>query len=217
MFRAILASQWRESRLAVVILAVLAFAVPVLSLRGEWTGTDPWASWELLRAASQWGTAYPVIALVAALVLAAGAWWPDHRGKHVYALTLPVARSTYVLLRYGAGLAWLFTITCALAFGTLFATMRIALPPLLHAYPMGLTLRFFLAGMSAYTILFALNGFTPRMARYLAACILVLVIATLVGGLLSFAWNPLGAVFDALLGPHGPLAIFRARWMLIDV
>jgi len=217
MFRAILWCQWRESRLAVVLLGVLAFAVPIVSLRGAWLPTDPWTSWDLLRATAQWGAAYPVIALVAALVLAAGAWWPDHRGKHVYALTLPLARSRYLLLRYGAGLAWLGAITCALALGTMLATMRLTLPALLHVYPMGLTLRFFLAGLSAYTILFALNGLTPRMARILAACFLFLFIATVLSSLVSLGWNPLGAVVDALMGPYGPLAIFRARWMLIDV
>lgn len=217
MFRTILWCQWRESRLAVLLLGILAFAVPVVSLRGAWLPTDPWTSWDLLRATAQWGAAYPVIALVAALVLAAGAWWPDHRGKHVYALTLPVARSRYLLLRYGAGLAWLFAITCTLALGTVLATMRLTLPALLHVYPMALTLRFFLAGLSAYTILFALNGLTPRMARILAACFLLLFIVTVLGNLMSPGWNPLGAVVDALIGPYGPLAIFRARWMLIDV
>ena len=217
MFRVILWCQWRESRLGVVLLGVVAFAVPIVSLRGAWLPTDPWTSWDLLRATAQWGAAYPVIALVAALVLAAGAWWPDHRGKHVYALTLPVARSRYLLLRYGAGLAWLVVITGALALGTVLATMRLTLPPLLHAYPIGLTLRFFFAGVSAYTILFALNGLTPRMARILAACFLLLFIATVLAELVSLGWNPLGAVVDVLFGPYGPLAIFRARWMLIDV
>jgi len=217
MFRALLWSQWRESRLAVVLLGMLAVAVPLVSLRGAWVPTDPWTSWDLLRATAQWGAAYPVMAMAAALVLAAGAWWPDHRGKHVYALTLPVARSRYLLLRYGAGLAWLGAITGALALGTTLATMRLTLPPLLHVYPMGLTLRFFLAGLSAYTILFALNGLTPRMARILAACFLLLFIASMLSSLVSLGWNPLGAVVDALMGPYGPLAIFRARWMLIDV
>ncbi len=89
MFRAMLWSQWRESRLAVVILAGIAVAVPLLSLRNAGAVTDPWSSWDLLGATAQWGAAYPVLALAAALALAAGAWWPDHRTKHVYALTLP--------------------------------------------------------------------------------------------------------------------------------
>lgn len=217
MFRAVLWSQWRESRLAMVVLAGVAVAVPLLSLRGAGAVTDPWASWDLLRATAQWGAAYPILALAAALALAAGAWWPDHRTKHVYALTLPVSRVRYLLLRYSAGLTLLVILAALLAVSTFVATIRVPLPTLLHAYPGGITVRFFLAGLSAYTILFGLMGLTPRMARLVAAVFLLLVLASIVADLASLGWNPLATVVDALLGPYSPLAIFRARWMLIDV
>lgn len=217
MFRAMLWSQWRESRLAVVVLSGMAVAVPLLSLRGAGAATDPWASWDLLRATAQWGAAYPILALTAALALSAGAWWPDHRTKHVYALTLPISRARYLLLRYGAGLTLLLAIAGVLAVSTLVATMRVPLPPLLHAYPAGITIRFVLAGISAYTILFGLMGLTPQMARLVAAVFLLLVLVSIAGDLVSLGWNPLAAVVDALLSPYSPLAIFRARWMLIDV
>lgn len=217
MFRAVLMSFWRESRLAVILLAGIAFAAPLLSLRGAWTAADPWTSWDLLGAAARWSPGYPVIALAAALALAAGAWWPDHRMKHVYALTLPVARSRYLWLRYVAGLSLLLAIGASLLLGSLLATTRIALPPLLQAYPGGLSLRFCLAGLSAYTLLFALSGLTPRMARLIVAVCCALVIVTVAAELLSLGWNPIAGVVDALLGPYSPLSIFRARWMLVDV
>jgi hypothetical protein len=217
MFRAMLWSQWRESRLAMVVLAGIAVAVPLLSLRGAGAVTDPWSSWDLLRATAQWGAAYPILALAAALALAVGAWWPDHRTKHVYALTLPISRVRYLLLRYGAGLTLLLAIAGVLAVSTLVATMRVPLPPLLHAYPAGITTRFVFAGISAYTILFAFSGLTPRMARLIAAVFLLLVLVSIVADLASLGWNPLATVADALLSPYSPLAIFRARWMLIDV
>lgn len=217
MFRAVLWSQWRESRLAMVVLAGIALAVPLLSLRGAGAATDPWASWDLLRATAQWGTGYPVLALGAAIALAAGAWWPDHRTKHVYALTLPVSRARYLLLRYAAGLTLLLVIAVILAASTIIATMRVSLPAFLHAYPGGITVRFFLAGLSAYTILFGLMGLTPRMVRLVAAAFLLLVLASIVADLASLGWNPLATVADALLSPYSPLVIFRARWMLIDV
>lgn len=216
MFRAVLMSFWRESRLAVVLLAGIAFSAPLLSLRGAWT-SDPWTAWDVLGAAARWSPGYPVIALAAALALAAGAWWPDHRTKHVYALTLPLARSRYLLLRYCAGLALLLAIGTSLLVGALLATLRITLPPLLQAYPVGLTLRFCLAGLTAYTLLFALSGITPRMARLIVAVSCALVIVTVAAELLSLGWNPIASVVDALLGPYSPLSIFRARWMLIDV
>ncbi|HQR18914.1 MAG TPA: hypothetical protein PK948_11105 [Gemmatimonadales bacterium] len=216
MFRAVLMSFWRESRLAVILLAGIALAVPLLSLRGTWT-TDPWTAWDLLGAAARWSPGYPVIALAAAMALAAGAWWPDHRTKHVYALTLPVARSRYLWLRYLAGLALLLAIGASLLVGSLIATLRITLPPLVHAYPVALTLRFGLAGLSAYTVLFALSGLTPRMARLIVAVCCALVIVTVAAELLSLEWNPIATVVEALLGPYSPLSIFRARWMLIDV
>ena len=217
MFTAILRSQWRESRLAMVVLAGIAVAVPLLSLRGAGAVTDPWSSWDLLRATAQWGAAYPILALTAALALAVGAWWPDHRTKHVYALTLPVSRVRYLLLRYAAGLTLLLVISAVLAVSTFVAAIRVPLPTLLHAYPGGITVRFFLSGLSAYTILFALSGLTPRMARLVAAAFLLLVLASIVADLASLGWNPLAGVVDALLSPYSPLAIFRARWMLIDV
>jgi hypothetical protein len=161
--------------------------------------------------------AYPILALLAALLLAAAAWWPDHRTKHVYALTLPISRRRYLLLRYVAGVTFLLGITVALIASALVATSRLSLPPLLHVYPFGTGLRFFLAGLSAYTILFALNGLAPRTARVLAALGIVLVLVSLLADLLSLGWNPLAWVMEALLSPYSPLAIFRGRWMLIDV
>jgi hypothetical protein len=217
MFRAVLMSFWRESRLAVILLAGVACVVPILSLRGAWGATDPWTAWDLLRAATRWSAGYPVVALATALALAAGAWWPDHRTRHVYALTLPVSRARYLVLRYVAGLLLLSVVGVALLVGSYVATLRIPLPPLLHAYPVGLALRFSLAGLSAYTLLFALSGLTPRTARLIVAACLLLVIAAVALDLLGLAWNPVATVMDVLIGPYSPLTVFRARWMLIDV
>ena len=217
MFRAMLWSQWRESRIAALLLAGVSFALPLLSMRGSGSASEPWAAWDLLGAAMRWSATYPILALVAALVLAVGAWRPDHRTKHVYALSLPIGRSRYLLLRYGAGLALLLGIGVALLAGATLAALRVQLPPLLHVYPVGITLRFWVAGLFAYTLLFALSGLTPRVARGVAAFVLLLVIGSIAADLLSLGWNPMQAAVDALLSPYSPLSIFRARWMLIDV
>jgi len=217
MFRAILSSQWRESRLAVILLAGLVLAFPFLSLRGAASASDPWSAWDLLRASTAWSPSYPIVALTAALALAAGAWMPDRRGRHVYALTLPIARSRYLLLRFAAGLLLILAIGAVLGVSAAVASARAALPPLLHAYPAGLALRFCLAGVAAYTLLFSLIGVTPRTARLIVAGCLVLIILAVVADLLNLKWNPLVEVLDAMFGPYSPLTAFRARWMLIDV
>jgi len=217
MFRVILSSQWRESRLAVLLLAGLALAFPFLSMRGAASSSDPWSAWDLLRASTTWSTSYPVVAIAAALALAAGAWLPDRRGKHIYALTLPVSRSHYLLLRFAAGLLLLLGIGAVLGLSTGVAAARTPLPPLLHAYPLGLTLRFCLAGASAYTMLFTLSGLTARAARLIVAASLVLIILAVGADLLNLKWNPLVVILDAMFGPYSPLTVFRARWMLIDV
>jgi len=217
MFRAVLWTQWRESRIAVALLAGVAFIAPLLSMRGVRAANTAWASWDLLSASMRWSATYPILALVAALVVAVGTWRPDHRTGHVYALSLPVSRARYVLLRYGAGLALLAGVGAALLAGAVLASVRVTIPPLLHAYPVALTLRFGIAGLFAYTLLFALNGLTPRAARVLAGLILVLIIVSLAADLLALGWNPIDQAFDALLSPYSPLSIFRARWMLIDV
>jgi len=217
MFRAILRVQYRESRLAILVLAGIAFAIPLVAFRGLDLRSDPWDAFQLLSASGKWSAAYPLLALGLGLVLAGGAWAADHRSRHVYALTLPVARWRYLLLRYIAGGILLLGVGALVYAGGAMALSRLTLPPLLHGYPGGLAIRFCLAGLSAYTLLFALNGITQRAARFLVAGLLLLVVLAALADLLSLDWHPLGRFMDAVLGPYSPLAIFRARWMLIDV
>ena len=55
------------------------------------------------------------------------------------------------------------------------------------------------------------------LAYTVSVLFLMLVLASIAADLASLGWNPLATVVDALLSPYSPLAIFRARWMLIDV
>lgn len=217
MFLALLRLQWREGRLALAVLGAAGIALPLLSLRGATGAAGPWEAWELLRASAAWSAWYPLLALAAALALSAGAWAADHRSRHVYALTLPVARWRYLLLRYSAGAILLLAVGAVLWLGGTLATVPVAIPPLLHAYPGGLAFRFCLAAFSAYTILFALHGLTPRAARLLVAALLLLVLVAALADLLALGVRPLDLTVDALLGPFSPLAVFHGPWMLIDV
>src|SRR5207247_2566146 len=68
---------------------------------------SPLQAGELLQAVQSWGTLYPVLAAALGLLVAIATWAPDHRGRHVHALSLPLPRWRYVLLRFGAGAALL--------------------------------------------------------------------------------------------------------------
>src|SRR2546427_12350215 len=106
MFRAILYSQWKWSRLIVVLGTVAGFALPIVSLQGAARADrSPLAAQELLRAVQSWGTLYPVLAAALGLLVAIATWAPDHRGRHIHALSLPLPRWRYVLLRFGSGVA----------------------------------------------------------------------------------------------------------------
>ena len=104
MYRVILYSQWKWSRLIVLLGTITGFALPIISLQGA-AGADrnPLAAQELLRAVQSWGTLYPVLATTLGLLAAIATWAPDHRGRHIHALSLPLPRWRYVLLRFAAG------------------------------------------------------------------------------------------------------------------
>ena len=218
MFRMMLYTQWKWSRLAVVIGSVVAFALPVLSV-GQF-GRAPANRFdvhEMLGSIQAWGVLYPVLALALGVAIATLAWTYDHRGRHVYALSLPVPRWHYVLLRFGAGAVLLVGPVIALWAGTLVATAAATIPAGLHAYPSMLALRFALATLVGYSLFFAASSGTMRTAGYVLGAfgllIAIDVVAAMAGGNVHlFEW-----VFLRILVWPGPLDIITGRWMLIDV
>ena len=85
MYKQVLKAQWLAARLPVVLLAVLAFALPLLTVAYggglENAPTERVAQW--LFAAEKIGVLIPGLALLVGLLLGIGAWAPDHLGKHV--------------------------------------------------------------------------------------------------------------------------------------
>lgn len=216
MFRVILLSQWKWSRLAVVAGAVAAFALPVLSLQAA-GGAAPAGARELLSSIERWGVPYRLLALVLGLVVGIAAWSADHRGRHVYALVLPVERWRYALLRLGAGFALLAPAVAAIAIGGLLATLTTQLPAGLHGYPLALTLRFALALALSYAVFFAISAGTARTAGAILVTIGVVVAVQVLSGTIGLS-VPLGSwLLDAVLDWRGPFAVFSGRWMLVDV
>src|SRR5437763_1316532 len=129
MFRVMLYSQWKWSRLIVLMGSVAGFALPLVSVHGAAReDSSPLQAPELLHAVQSWGVLYPVLAATLGMLVAIASWTPDHRGRHVYALVLPVPRWRYVLLRFGAGALLLAAPITAVLLGALLATMSAAIP-----------------------------------------------------------------------------------------
>jgi hypothetical protein len=218
MFRAVLYTQWKWSRLIILLGTVAAFAIPPISLQGA-ARPDRGAlqAQELLRAVQSWGSLYPLLAAALGLLVAIAAWAPDHRGRHVHALTLPLPRWQYVLLRFGAGLLLLGAPIVAVLIGSSLAVFMATLPPGLQAYPIALTVRFAFAVFVAYAIFFAVSSGTARTAGIILGVIGAAVLVQVVAGIAGLDFNLLADLHALLLLGPGPLAVFTGRWMLVDV
>ncbi len=221
MYKAVLKAQWLAARLPVVLLAVLAFALPLLTVTsgGSLSNAPVERVGQWLFASQQVGVLIPALALLAGLLLGIGAWAPDHAGKHVYALALPVPRSMFVLLRFAAGATLLAIPVATLGVGALVATLSVSLPDGVHAYPVQLTARFAMAALVCYAIFFAISIATKRAALATLGVIGgVLVADALVGSLgIKGAVSITYAVFNVLTNWPGPLSILMGRWALFDV
>src|ERR1043165_4015012 len=140
MFRAITETQWKWTR-GVALLATLAgFVVPVLSVQAAQSAIR--RADDFVGAMQQFSVGYSLLAAGAGLMIALAAWGHDHRGRHVYALSLPIARRHYAVLRYGAGAIFLAAPVAGVLVGALVVAAFGGVPAGLHVYPIALTLRF---------------------------------------------------------------------------
>lgn len=219
MFRAILATQWKWSKGALLLATLASFAVPMLSVRDSAYAFETLDARGVLSTMQSWGVWYAGIAAAIGLALAMLAWGPDHTGRHVYALSLPIERWRYVALRFGAGALLLAAPIIALWVSGLIATSVSALPPGLHGYPTALAFRFALAVLLAYALFFAVSSATPRTAGAVITVIVGLAIA-------GAAFEEIGRIggidassdlLNLLVDWPGLLHPFTGRWMLIDV
>jgi hypothetical protein len=218
MFRMILFTQWKWSRLILLPLVVAAFALPLLSVQRAGTPqTTPWEARLMLNTIQAWGVGYPVLATTIALFMAMTAWSADHRGRHVYALSLPIPRWHYALQRFGAGAILLGAVAIALWLGALVAAGTATIPAGLHAYPTAIAVRFALALFVAYSVFFAITAGTTRTAGYVLAILGGLIVAQVLAAAAGLDIRLIPFVGDRLILWPGPLEIFSGRWMLIDV
>jgi len=164
-----------------------------------------------------WGTLYPLLATALGLLMAIAAWAADHRGRHIHALTLPLERWRYVLLRFGAGFVLLAAPIAAVLIGSSLAVLTATLPTGLQAYPIALAARFAFAAFVAYALFFAVSAGTARTAGIILATIAALVLVQVVASIANIDLDLLSAAQTVLLLGPGPLAVFTGRWMLVDV
>lgn len=217
MFKAILFQQWKWTRLIVALGTVAAFTIPIFSLRSSTSAMDHKEAAQFLGNLQGWGVFYPTLAGALGVLVAIALWTPDHRGRHVYSLALPIPRWRYVLLRYLAGLTLLAAPIVALSLGAILASATASLPVGLHSYPMGLAVRFALAVLVAFTLFFAVSSGTARTAATILGTLAGLVLIQVLLSAMGSQLNILMPIANALLTAPGPFAIFTGRWMLIDV
>src|SRR5438445_13280567 len=139
MFHVMLDSQVKWPRVIVALGSIAAFALPIVSVQGAARAdASPLQAGELLQAVQSWGTLYPVLAAALGLLVAIATWAPDHRGRHVHALSLPVARWRYVLLRFASGATLLALPILAVLAGAILATWSATIPVGLRGYALAL-------------------------------------------------------------------------------
>lgn len=218
MFRVVLYGQWKWSRIVVALGTVVGFALPILSVQGVTSeSTSALKAGELLGMMQSWGVLYPVLAAAIGLLVAIATWAPDHRGRHVLALSLPLPRWKYVRLRFTAGLVLLVPTMLGVLIGAVLASATATLPPGLEAYPVALAIRFAFAVAVAYAVFFAVSAGTTKTAGIILAVIGAVIVVQVVASAAGIQLDLTGPLQAVVLNWPGPLAIFTGRWMLIDV
>ncbi len=218
MFTAILYTQWKWSRLLIAASFIAAFALPILTVQGLGI-TDPtiWDARSILRTAEARSVWYAVLAAAIGLLLATNVWSADHRGDHVYALSLPVPRWRFAVLRFSAGCVLLLVPLVAFWAGAVLAGTVLSLPYGLHAYPTALALRFALATVVAYAVFFAISSGTTKTAGVVLAIVGGLVVVQVLLHGANVDSDFLQDLFGRAVSWPGPFGVFAGRWALIGV
>lgn len=217
----VLRMQWLASRWLLVPLILLCVALPQAVVRLATFGGS--SSAELLRSIQTLSGIFPFLAAITGAAVALAAWNWDHRTNHVYALTLPMPRAQYALLKLWAGAVILFAPVLAIWIGAWIATSTAAIPDGLRTYPFAFGVRFLLAAALVYGTMFALAAGTIRTTLIICIGLLAIVIALALG--LPFLERqfdidlitPFLTAIDAIGRWPGPSEVFGGSWLLIDV
>lgn len=228
MFQQILFTQWKSFRLGLIPFVVAAFGLPLLAVQG--LGPVPegyegariglqylFESWQL------WLPAFPALAFTIGATAALNAWSWDHKTDHVYALSLPISRARYAAWKMGAGALLVAVPAIGLLLGAFVASASIEIPPGVNTYPTALAVRFLLASLIAYSMMFALAAGTIRTTVIvLGSSMALLVVSGIMTDYASdiipgFAFNFTEWLLTSLVEWPGPFEVIAGNWSLIDV
>lgn len=210
----LLATQWKWTRSVLLLISVTTFAIPLLSLRSSIGARDDSL---FINSMQGWAVGYAFAAAGVGLLIGILSWSNDHRLRHVYALSLPIERWRYSLMRFTAGLTLITLPVLTLFVGAEIVAHSSFVPSTLHAYPVALTLRFAFATLVAYAVFFAISAGTARTAGYILATIGLMFALQIVLQAAGSRVNLTEYFADLFLAAPGLLAVFGGRWMLVDV
>ncbi len=219
MFRAMMTLHWKWLRQPIALLSVGALLIPSIGLgafgaRREMVGVETLITYGRIT-----GALIAALAVVAGLVIAVAIWSADERGQHIYSLSLPVDRSTFLRLRSVSGLLLLLPPTAGIYLGLRLAAARFELPASLQAYAGATALRALAVMALAFAVTVALRQGASRMLRRgIVVSILVFLALTMVESSLGLSRGPLqSALGAASRGAWSPLAIIFREWRIIDL
>ena len=228
MYQPMLFLHWKQIRVGLIPLALASFGFPLLMVQG--LGSVPGLAgpsldaFRLARDFAGWSGFFPVLAAAIGMTLALSAWNWDHQLKHVYALSLPMARWEYAMLKMGAGAALALVPAAALWLGAHLAVASVTIPDGLHAYPNQLALRFLIAILLSYAVIFAMAAGTIKTTIWVASAFFGFLILSAISAdylaqhfVLFQQQNPFSWVMHWLFNSRGPFEVFNGHWVLIDV
>ncbi len=228
MFQQILFTQWKSFRLGLIPFVIAAFGLPLLAVQG--LGPVP-EGYEGARVGLQflfdswqfWLPWFPALAVTVGMTAALNAWSWDHKTDHVYALSLPISRSRYAAWKMGAGALLVAIPALGLWLGALAASASIEIPASVNTYPTALAVRFLLASLIAYRMLFALAAGTIRttvivLGSFMALLVLTGLMTDYAGDVIpGFAFNFTEWLVESLIEWPGPFEVISGNWSLIEV
>jgi hypothetical protein len=223
----VLRLQWQATRWLLVPIILLCIGLPqaVVQLATAYSGgvNAEFGPGALIHALERLSSIFPFLAAITGAAIALAAWNWDHRTNHVYALTLPVPRARYALLKLWAGAVILLVPTLAVWVGAWLATSTVAVPDGLRAYPFAFGARFLLAGTLVYGTLFALAAGTIRTTLIICiGVVLILALGAIGLPVLEHQFGidlitPVELIAATVRRWPGPFEVFGGSWLLIDV